>query len=148
MYRNKTGLASVLRANHSLNLVAFIPFKALLFLPFLSFPFFLFLYLFLLFRAASAAYGSSQDRGQFRAAAVGFCHSHSNARSLIHWAKPEIELTSSWILVGFVNLLSHNRNSSKVFFQKKYLNVIKMINPLFSLLFWYYNYWPNYMYKD
>ena len=28
---------------------------------------------------------------------------HGNAGSLAHWAKPEIEPTSSWILVGFVN---------------------------------------------
>ena len=57
-------------------------------------------------------------RSGFGAAAAGLCHSHSNAGSqlhfrptlqltavpdpLTHWARPGIELTSSWILVGFV----------------------------------------------
>ena len=35
----------------------------------------------LLFRATPAAYGSSQARGQIRAAATGLHHSHSNSRS-------------------------------------------------------------------
>ena len=34
-----------------------------------------------LFRAVSTACGNSQARGQTRAAAVGLCHSHSNAKS-------------------------------------------------------------------
>ena len=42
---------------------------------------FLCLFLFLLFRAAPAAYGSSQARGPVRATAAGLYHSHSNARS-------------------------------------------------------------------
>ena len=29
---------------------------------------------------------------------------HGNAGSLTHWARPGIELMSSWILVRFVNL--------------------------------------------
>ena len=33
--------------------------------------------------------------------AASLCHSHSNARSLTYWARPGIEPTSSWILVGF-----------------------------------------------
>ena len=41
-------------------------------------------YYYLLFRAAPAAYGSSQIRGQIRAAAAGLYHSHSNARSELH----------------------------------------------------------------
>ena len=40
-----------------------------------------YLLLFLLFRAAPAAYGSSQARGQIRAIATGLRHSHSNAGS-------------------------------------------------------------------
>ena len=40
---------------------------------------FLFLF-FVFFRAAPAAYGSSQARGQIRAAAVVLRHSHGNAR--------------------------------------------------------------------
>ena len=50
---------------------------------FLFFLFIIFLY-FLLFRAAPMAYGSSQDRGQIRAVAIGLHHSHSNAGSLTH----------------------------------------------------------------
>ena len=38
-------------------------------------------FFFLLFRAAGAAFGGSQARGQIRATAAGLHHSHSNARS-------------------------------------------------------------------
>ena len=34
---------------------------------------------------------------------VTYSTAHGNARSLIHWAKPRIEPTSSWVLVGFVS---------------------------------------------
>ena len=44
---------------------------------FLSFSF----SFFFLFRATSAAYGSSQPRGQIKATADGLCYSHSNAGS-------------------------------------------------------------------
>ena len=78
---------------------------------------FLLLLLFFFFRAAPAAYGSSQAEDLIGAAAAGLHHSHSNmgsephlqptpqlttARSLTHWARPGIELASSWILVRFV----------------------------------------------
>ena len=43
--------------------------------------FFKILFIFCLFRAAPAAYGSSQARGQFGAVAAGLRHSHSNTRS-------------------------------------------------------------------
>ena len=36
------------------------------------------------FRATPMAYGSSQARGQTRAAAASLCHSHSTARSKAH----------------------------------------------------------------
>ena len=77
-----------------------------------------FLFFFLLFRAASAAYGSFQARGRIRAKADGLHHStatwdpscvwnlHRSSqqpRSLTHWARPAIEPTSSWILVRLVN---------------------------------------------
>ena len=42
---------------------------------------YLFIYSFLFFRAAPAAYGSFQARSQIEAAAAGLHHSHSNARS-------------------------------------------------------------------
>ena len=56
-----------------------------------------------LFRAALAAYGSSQARGWIRAIANSLCQSHSNAWSLTHWARPGIEPASSWMLVRFVS---------------------------------------------
>ena len=78
------------------------------------------LFVCLLFRATLEAYRSSQDRGQIGAAAAGLCHSHSNSKvqatsatytiahdnagSLTHRARPGIEPTSSWILVGFATL--------------------------------------------
>ena len=43
-----------------------------------------FIYLFLLFRAAPAAYGGSQARGRIGAAAASLCHSHSNTGSEPH----------------------------------------------------------------
>ena len=46
---------------------------------------FIFIYLFILFfRAAPAACGGSQARDRIQATAAGLCHSHSNARSLVH----------------------------------------------------------------
>ena len=40
--------------------------------------------LFALSRAASAAYGGSQARGQIGAVATGLCQSHSNVGSELH----------------------------------------------------------------
>ena len=54
-----------------------------------------FFYFFAFFRAALVAYGGSQARGPTGAAATGLHHSHSNAGSLTHWARPEIEPMSS-----------------------------------------------------
>ena len=58
------------------------------FLPFSFLPsfFFLpsFLSFFLHFRAAPTAYGSSQDRGQIGAVAIGLRHSHSNTGYKLH----------------------------------------------------------------
>ena len=42
---------------------------------------FYFVLFFVFFRAAPAAYGSSQARGIIRATAAGLCHSHSNSGS-------------------------------------------------------------------
>ena len=72
--------------------------------------FFSFYYFFFsLFRTTPAAYGRSQARGWIWAGAVSLCHSHNNAgaaasatyttahgnaRSLTHWARPGIKLTS------------------------------------------------------
>ena len=61
-----------------------------------------FCFCFCLFRAAPMAYGSSQPRGGIGAAAASLHHSHSNAESLTHWARPGIKPESSRILVGIV----------------------------------------------
>ena len=53
----------------------------------------LFIYLFLLFRAAPAAYGGSQARDLIRATAAGLCYSHSNARSQV-CLQPTPQLTA------------------------------------------------------
>ena len=72
-----------------------------------------------LFRAALAAYGSSQEvprwnqscgswstpqpqYHQIQALSVTYTTAHGNAGSLTHWTRPGIEPTSSWILGGFV----------------------------------------------
>ena len=89
------------------------------------------IYIFFLFKATPAAYGSSQARGQIRATAAGLYHSHSNSgykthlwptqhaygigQSLTHWVRPGVKPASSQILCRVLNLLSHNRNSSKYF---------------------------------
>ena len=39
---------------------------------------------------------------QIQATSATYTTAHSNTESLTHWAKPGIEPTSSWILVGFV----------------------------------------------
>jgi len=54
---------------------------------------FISVYLFLLFRATRAAYGSSQARGQSGAAAASLCHSHCNAGSEPH-LQPTPQLTA------------------------------------------------------
>ena len=43
-----------------------------------------------------------QPRG-IRATSATYTTAHGNAGSFTHWARSEIEPSSSWILVGFVN---------------------------------------------
>ena len=62
-----------------------------------------FSFFFLLFRTAPVTHGASQTRGLITTTAASLCCSHSNARSLTHWAKPGIEPETSWFLVGFVS---------------------------------------------
>ena len=59
-------------------------------------------YFLVFFRAAFAAYGCSQSRGQIGAAAACLHHSHGNARSVTHWARPGIEPASLWMLARFL----------------------------------------------
>ena len=87
---------------------------------FFFFVFFFFFWSFF-FRVAPMAYGGSQARGAIRAVAASLHQSysnvgskphlrptdeptvHSNAGTLNHRERPGIKLTSSWILVRFVN---------------------------------------------
>ena len=55
---------------------------------------YLLIYLFLLFRVAPMAYGSSQARGRFGAMAAGLCHCHSSARSKPR-LQPTVQLTAT-----------------------------------------------------
>ena len=57
---------------------------------------------FLVFRSAPG-YGGSQAKGLIGAAAAGLHHSHSNAGSLTHCARPGIEPATTWFLVGLVS---------------------------------------------
>ena len=89
-----------------------------------AFDFFPFFFLFFfLFMPTPEAYGSSQSRGQIRAATVSLHYSqqcqhgiqvtsatyttaHGNEGFLTHWARPGIKPASSWILVGFLTVKS------------------------------------------
>ena len=84
--------------------------------PTLDFP--LVLFVFLLFRAAPVAYGSSQARGSNQsyscqpisqprqrgiwAASATYAAAHGKNGFLTHGVRPETEPASSWILVGFI----------------------------------------------
>ena len=80
---------------------------------------FLFFFVFGLFRAVPAAYGSSQamdgigacicwptpqpQQFQIQAASATYTTGHGNARSLTLWVRPGTEPASSWVLVRFVS---------------------------------------------
>ena len=76
--------------------------KRLINTSFFFFFFFFFFLVFLSFRAAAVAYGSSQARGLIRAVTASL--HHSNAGSLTHWVRLGIEPANSQFLVGFVSL--------------------------------------------
>ena len=78
---------------------------------FIIFFFFFFFFFFLPFRATSSVYGSPQARGHVGTVVASLHHSHSNAWSLTHWARPRIEPTSLWILVRVVPTEPQNGNS-------------------------------------
>ena len=53
---------------------------------------------------------------------------HGNAGSLTYWARPGIELASSWILVGFISTVSQWELHSKLFLREwKFLGVTAMV---------------------
>ena len=76
-------------------------------------------FIFLVFRTAPVAYGSSQARGsnqshscqptpqpqqrRIRAASVTYTTAHGSTGSVTHWARPEIKPASSGMLVRFVS---------------------------------------------
>ena len=80
--------------------------------------FILFIFIFLLFRAAPEAYESFQARGRIGAIAPGlhpepqlcriqalsatYITAHRDTGYLTHWARPGIEPVSLWILVRFI----------------------------------------------
>ena len=69
------------------------------------------IFFFFLFMATLTACGSSQGRGQIRAAAAGLHRSHSNTRSLTHWLRPGIKPAFLGTWSWDPTLLSHNGNS-------------------------------------
>ena len=109
-------------------------------------------FFFLLFRAASAADGSSQARSQIRATAASLCHSHSNsriwalsatytighgnARSPTHWARLGIEPASSWILVGFVSAAPW-RELPRIRFFKSIIRINSIMEGLSVFITWF-----------
>ena len=102
------------------------------------FYFFILIFLsFCLFRAVPVAYEGSLARSPIGVVAASLHHSHSNARSepdlrptphsshrnarsLTHWARPRMEPTSSWMLVGFVNCWAMT-GTPKIFLKREIL---------------------------
>ena len=64
---------------------------------------FIFILFYFCFLGPHVAYGGSQARGLIRATAADLHQSHSNTRSLAHWARQGIEPATSWFLVDFVS---------------------------------------------
>ena len=98
---------------------------------------FFFIFFFFSFRATPVAYGNSQARGWFGAAAAGLCHSHSHTGSephlwptatyasafgsvgsLTHWVRPRIKPAFSWTLCRVLNPLSPSGNCLKDSFSR------------------------------
>ena len=107
---------------------------------FLSFFLFFFFISFFLFRAAPAAFGSSQAKGRKGATAPGLhhSHSHSHTRSLAHWVRPGTESASSQTLSGLLNSLSHGGNSytSRITSRIQILFFLELNICLLFFIFW------------
>ena len=91
---------------------------------------FMFIYLFMcsfiylwLFGSTPAVYGDVQARGRIGAAAGSLHHSHAGS-------EPEIELASSWILVGFVTTQSQWELLIFIFNQSLWVSPIWQRIPL------------------
>ena len=91
--------------------------------------------------AAPATYGGSQARGRIRAVAASLRHSHSSAGSLAHWARPGIELQSSWILVGFADpWATTGTPSAQIFKSIRNFSVKVMITTVWTAKGWMWRY--------
>ena len=82
-------------------------------------------FFFLLFRATPAAYESYQARGwigtetqpqqyQIQAASMSDNTGHGSTVSLTQWVRPDIELASSWIIVGFVTYWAMRTSTANI----------------------------------
>ena len=117
----------------------------------------------MLFRVTPIAYGSSQARGQnwsyscqptsqpqqyrIQVTSATYITSHNNARSLIHWARPGIKPSSSWILccatVGTPKLrvwmqlwiILHGIPNSNNFLLCKFLDLMTIIYNIAKFVF-------------
>lgn len=78
----------------------------------------LFLFSFLLFRAALATHGSSQARCRIRAAAVGLHHSHSNAQTLNPVRRARDRTASSWLLAMVITTEPQQELLCKIILEK------------------------------
>ena len=87
--------------------------------------------LFLLFRAAPAAYGGSQARDPIRAAAAGLHHSHSHARS-----QPHLWPTCSLWQCRILNPLSEARDRTFILMDTS--RVLNLLNHSGNSLFIYF----------
>ena len=99
---------------------------------------------FFLFSAEDEPYGGSQARGRIRATAEAYTtataiadlrwicklhHSIGNTVFLTHWARPRIEPTTSWILVGFLTSWATQDLSSASFFHHQAVNTGELSLP-------------------
>ena len=95
------------------------------------------------FRTTPEAYGGSQARGgiscsywpkpqpqqcQIQAAAVTYTTARYNSGSLTHWARPEIEPESSWILVRFVSAVPQWELPHSAYWLRKHIKAKPMKN--------------------
>ena len=105
-------------------------------------------YLFVcLFRAAPATYQGSQARGSNQSyscwpmpqpqqrgiwtASATYTTTHGNAGSLTPWARPGIEPTTSWFLIGFISTTPQGELPNKLF------KCSSSFNPLRSVFFFF-----------
>ena len=103
-------------------------------------------FIYCLFRAALSAYGGSLARGLIGATGASLRHSpskcwiqassvacttaHGKAESLTHWARPWIQSTTSWFLVGFVSTAPLWELTFSF-----YLNTFARLSTCYNLLF-------------